>query len=74
MPIAYTSDGWYVCRVDTGIGEQYNAIQVTKPALALGNWNPLDGLSSHYKFLVSGPHLTAEAAMGQLAVMKASPV
>ena len=62
MAIQYTSDGWYIVRVDTGIGEQYATVNVVDPNPLPSNYNPLDGLSSHYKALVSGPSVTAEAS------------
>jgi hypothetical protein len=63
-PIAYTTDGYYIVQVDTGIGEQYACIQIITqqdhPVPA--NWNPLDGFSAHHKAIVGGPGATPEAA------------
>ena len=65
--ITFSTDGWYIVRVDTGIGEQYACVQITKPlgtprSPVAATWNPIDGLSSHYMYLVSGPDISAEAA------------
>jgi len=64
VPIAFTTDGYYIVKVDTGIGEQYASIHIAKPALISVslNWNPLDSLSAHYKSLEGGPAATPEAA------------
>jgi hypothetical protein len=53
--IEFSTTGWYIVRVDTSIGEQYTAIEIEQ----LGD---IDRVTSHYKELVFGPEVTAEAA------------
>ena len=64
MSAGYNGDGWYVCRVDTGIGEQYAVTRITNPSagIAAVAFNPLDSLSDHYKEISGGPGSTPEEA------------
>jgi hypothetical protein len=55
MAIQFTAIGWYIVRVDTGIGEQYTAIEIAQ-------LSDIDRVSGHYKDLVFGPADTAELA------------
>jgi hypothetical protein len=68
MPISFSTNGWYIARVDTGIGEQYASVQITMPSAVAGMgiaatvFDPMDAMSAHYIGLVSGPAATAEEA------------
>jgi hypothetical protein len=57
MAIQFTTPGWYIIQVDTGIGEQHGVVQILQAS-------DLDRLSSHYKQLKYGPEATPEEAWG----------